>query len=194
MKKIIRILLIILLVIIIAVVLIQFEPHKYFMGNEEKTEEIISVVTLENIIQKSELNTFQAYYNGIAKVMNKEESSEVDFYVLYKAKVYAGFNMSELELRKNEEMKKILVSIPEIEINDVNVETGTLEYMFVNKKADSNMVSKRGYDASIEDVTRESKKESAIYDLAKENAKNIVLALLKPFFDDLDETYTIEFN
>jgi len=66
--------------------------------------------------------------------------------------------------------------------------------MFINEKADSNMVSKRGYDASIEDVTMESKKESAIYDLTEENAKNIILALLNPFVEDLDETYAIEFN
>lgn len=185
---------IVLLVIIIVVVFVQFKPYEYFLKNDESREEIISVITLESIIQKSELNTFQAYYNGIAKVMNKEDPSEVDFYVLYKAKVFAGFNMSELEISKNEETKKIIVSIPAIEINDVNVETGTLEYMFVNEKADRNMVSKRGYDASIEDVTRESKKESAIYDLAEENAKNIILALLNPFVEDLDETYAVVFN
>lgn len=194
MKRTISMLFIVLLVIIIVVVFVQFKPYEYFLKNDESREEIISVITLESIIQKSELNTFQAYYNGIAKVMNKEDPSEVDFYVLYKAKVFAGFNMSELEISKNEETKKIIVSIPAIEINDVNVETGTLEYMFVNEKADRNMVSKRGYDASIEDVTRESKKESAIYDLAEENAKNIILALLNPFVEDLDETYAVVFN
>lgn len=191
-KKIVKILFV-LIVIVIAVFIIQNKPYESFMKGDEPKEEIISIITLEKILQRSDLNTFLAYYNGVAKVMNEVESSEVDFYVSYRAKVLAGFDISDLKISMNDETKIIVVSIPEIQINDVNVDAGTLDYMFVNDKANNNMVSKRGYDASIKDVTKESQKASSIFDLAEENAKNIVKALLTPFVEDLDEDYEIEF-
>ena len=147
-----------------------------------KTEkEIITEATLEKVIDVDELSTFEAVYNGITEVMNKEHPENIDYYVYYEAKV-------------DDEGKKIFVTIPEIKINDINVDIASLDYIFENEKADTGTVSQEAYKAAIEDVTNESARENKIFQLAEQNAKNIIEALITPFLRQLDEEYMLEVN
>lgn len=155
-----------------------------------KRAEVISVSTLEKIINVSELSTFQAVYNGIAKVMNSKD--KVDYYVSYMAKVNAGLEFDQIEIDIDGENKKIIITMPEIEITEVNVDIASLDYIFCNKKANTNTVSQEAYRACIQDVTDESSNEENIYDLAEQNAKNIVKALIHPFVEQLDSEYVLE--
>ena len=86
----------------------------------------------------------------------------------------------------------ITVKIPEIKITDVNVDIGSLDYIFENKKANTETVSEQAYKECIEDVTRESAEEKAIYELAKQNAKNTMEAIIQPFMEQLDEEYQLQ--
>lgn len=160
------------------------------IGKESK-EEVISISTLEQIINVSELSTFQAVYNGIASVVNEVKQEEIDFYVSYKAKVYAGIDFEDIKITMDEAMKKITIAIPDVKISKVNVDIKSLDYMFENDEADNNTVSEKAYKACIADATKESKKEKAIYELAEQNAKNIMKALVKPFIEQFDSEYEL---
>ena len=72
-----------------------------FTGSENHVE-VITTAKLEKIIDISELNTFQAVYNGITKVMNEKKPDKLDYYVSYEAKVNAGFDFDKLEITKHE--------------------------------------------------------------------------------------------
>lgn len=159
---------------------------------QDKEPEIITKTTLEKIIDVSELSTFEATYNGIAKVMNEEKPENVDYYVYYEAKVKAGIDFEKVTVNVDNEQKVVTVTLPEVQINDVNVDIGSLEYIFENKKADTSTISEIAYKKCIEDVTEESKNTEAIYTLAQQNAKNVIEALVKPFIEQLDEEYTLE--
>lgn len=166
---------------------------RLFDGHKNK-EEILTVSTLEKIINISELSTFEAVYNGIAKVMNEKKPEQVDYYVSYEAKVYAGLDFEKVTITMDEEAKKINVTIPEIEITDINVDIASLDYIFLNHKANTSTVSEQAYKACIADVTDESKNEAAIYDLAEQNAMNIMRALISPFIEQLASNYELEIN
>ena len=183
-------LLVIILVLLIIGITIMFMIPKV-IGEKDK-KEVITTAALTEIINVSELNTFQAVYNGVAKVMNEKKSDRVDYYVSYEAKIYAGFDFDKLEIIKKEEAKKIVVTIPMIEIKEVNVDIISLDFMFQNSKADESTVSEEAYKACIVDAKKESESESKIYDLAKENAKNIVKALINPFIEEFDSEYELE--
>ncbi len=164
-----------------------------FVRSHNKSEkEVITKSTLEKMINVSELSTFEAVYNGITQVMNKTDDEKVDYYVYYEAKVKAGFNFEEVKINLDNREKKIVITLPKIKINDINVDIASLDYMFENKKADTETVSQEAYKAAIADVTEESKNETAIYELAKQNAVNIVEALVKPFVQQVDPEYQIE--
>ena len=164
------------------------------MSKKEKTKEIITKSTLEKIINVSELSTFEAVYNGIAQVMNKEEPTQTDYYVSYEAKVKAGIDLEKVDVSVDNKTKKISVTLPEVQITDRNVNIASLDYIFENNRANTETVSQEAYKACIEDVTNESTNETAIYELAKQNAKNIVEALINPFVEQLDSEYVLEIN
>ena len=146
------------------------------MRKAENTEhEIITKSNLEQIIHVSDLSTLEAVYNGIAKVANAESPEEIDYYVSYNAKVKAGIDFRQVEIEVNAEDKIISVTLPEIKINDVTV-------------------SAQAYQKCIEDVANEVNGEKAVYELAQENARNIIETLIKPFICQIDAEYKLEIN
>lgn len=184
----------ILLLVIIAIFAVVMVNNKDTLFNNQENEAVVTITTLREIIDTSEMNTFQAVYNGIAKVMNEDEPGNIDFYVTYEAKVYAGFDFEKVEMIKDEELKKITVTVPEIEITDVNVDIASLDYMFQEDQADTSGVSQRAYSASIKDVEMRSEDTSEIYTLAKQNAENTLYALINPFVEQFDSSYVVEIS
>ena len=154
----------------------------------------ITESNLEKIINVSDLSTLEAVYNGIAEVTNSENPDQIDYYVSYEAKVKAGIDFQQVDLDVDNEQKVITVTIPEIKINDVNVDIASLDYIFLNHKANTQTVSEEAYKKCIEDVTNETNAEDTIYELAEENAKNIIEALIKPFVCQLDAEYKLVIN
>lgn len=188
-KKKLNNLIIFVLVLAIVAVLI------FSLTSKKQTEpEIISKSTLEKIIKVSDLSTFEAVYNGIAKVMNEEKPEEVDYYVSYDAKVKAGIDFEKVEIKVDNEQKIVTIKLPKIKITDINVDIASLDYIFENDKANTSTVSEEAYKKCIEDVTNESNNENAIYKLSEQNAKNIVEALVSPFIEQLDAEYQLQIN
>lgn len=161
-------------------------------ASKKSKPEIISKSTLEDIINVSDLSTFEAVYNGIAKVTDEDKPEKVNYYVSYDAKVKAGIDFEKVDITVNTDEKIITVMLPEIKITDVNVDITSLDYIFENEKANTETVSEEAYKKCIEDVTNESNSEDAIYELAEQNARNIVEALVSPFVEQLDSEYQLE--
>lgn len=181
-------------VMIVLAVLAGIVPLAGSFFRQDEKKEIMTKSRLEEVIHVSELSTFEAVYNGITEVANKENPENIDYYVYYEAKVKAGIDFEKVEVNVDNEEKKISVTIPEIKINDVNVDIASLDYIFENEKANTETVSQEAYKAAIADVTNESANEPAVYELAEQNARNIVEALLSPFIKQFDAEYSLEIN
>lgn len=174
------------LLLVVAVILIVAVNLK-----KDNKKEIISSATLKEIIEISELSTFETVYNGVAQVMNEKKEDEIDYYVSYEATVKAGIDFEQILVDVDNEAKEIIVTMPEIQMNDSDVDIASLDYIFVNEKANDETVAQEAYVACQEDVANECSQEDAIYELAEQNAKNVVEALIKPFVNQMDEEYTL---
>lgn len=184
--------LIIPLVVILAIVgvfVMLFKP-----GAKKPAPEIISKSALEKLINVSDLSTLEAVYNGVAKVVDEENSEKILYYVSYDARIKAGIDFDKIEIDVDNDEKVISVKLPEIKITDVTVDIGSLDYIFMDNKANTETVSSEAYKKCIEDVTRESHEEEAIYELARQNAKNIIEALIRPFVEQLDSEYQLQID
>lgn len=159
--------------------------------NSKKQAQVITVSTLQEIIDVSELSTFTAVYNGIAQVMNQDNPESVDYYVSYEAKVNAGIDFEQVEIDLDEEAKTIRITMPPVELTDVNVDISSLDFIFYNQKLNTSTVTETAYKACEADVEKESQEQQAIYDLAEQNAKNVLTALVKPIVDQADTEYTL---
>lgn len=163
-------------------------------GNKKQKVEVIATSTLQKIISVNELSTFQVVYNGIAEVLNQRDIDKVDYYVSYMSRVNAGIDFGQVKIDVNHDNKIITATIPEIKIMDINVDITSLDYFFYNKKANNETVSQEAYKSCLEDVKKEVSEKEDIYELAEENAKNILKALISPFVEQLDSNYILEIN
>lgn len=160
-------------------------------GREEPQPQVFNKSTLERIINVSELSTFTAVYNGIARVANEKKPEKIDYYVSYEATVNAGIDFRAVDISINEEQKTITLKVPEAHITNQSVEMSSLEFIFLNKKADKPGVTEVAYKACEEDVRQESEQQTAICELAKQNAENVLKALTKPIVDQLGDGYQL---
>ncbi len=179
---------IIVILVTVAVVLAIISGNK----PEEPKKEIITEAMLEEVINVSELSTFEAVYNGVAKVYNKQKPINIDYYVSYCSKIKAGIDFEKVGITVDNEAKKITATLPEVTITDVTVDITTLDYIFQNAAANNASVSEEAYKACIEDATVESRRQKDIYSFAQQNAENVIKALINPFVSQLDAEYTLE--
>lgn len=158
---------------------------------QENEKEIITESTLEKIIRVSELSTFTAVYNGITEVKNRENPDTTDYYVSYEAKVKAGIDFEKIKITVDNEEKIIRIAIPDAYITKATVDIGSLDYIFMNNKANTSSVSQEAFKACEADVQAEIEKEDAILKLAAQNARNIITALVHPIMEQLDAKYQL---
>ncbi len=159
--------------------------------NRKTQAKVITTSTLKEIVKTSDLSTFQSTYNGIAKVMNEDKPEDVDYYVAYAATVKAGIDFKKVKYYIDQDSKTITVNLPKVKINKINVDITSLDYIFINKKANTSTVSEQAYKKCIDDVTNECNQENAIFELAKKTAQKSVEALIKPFVEQLDGEFKL---
>ena len=155
---------------------------------------IVSTSVLQEIVNVSELSTFEAVYNGVTQVYKEGEEQTKDniaYHVSYKGRVKLGFDFEKIKVDVNVGEKVITVTYPGVNITNVIVDITTLDYIFLDKKYNTIGVSAVAYAACIEDVKNESQTQEAIYALAEQSAKNCIRALVEPFVKQLDGDYTL---
>ena len=159
--------------------------------NDNKQAEIVTVSTLQEIINVSELSTFTAVYNGIAQVMNADDPESVDYYVSYEAKVNAGIDFEDIDVDVDEDTFTVHITVPPVTLTDVNVDISSLDFIFYNEKANTSTVTEEAFKACEADVEKESQEQAAIYELAEQNAKNVLTALVRPIIDQSETEYSL---
>ena len=181
----------IIAVLALTLIIVSATLTLFLVNNKPEEPEILTISTLKDIINISDLSTFTAVYNGIAEVKNEKKPEKTDYYVSYEATVLAGIDLAKVTVSVNNAEKSIYIDIPEIEITDINVDIASLDFIFYNNDANTSTVTEEAYKACEADVLQESKQESAIYELAKKNAINVLTALTKPIIQQLDNEYTL---
>lgn len=170
--------------LVILLLILFFLWHRIF-SNSNKPKEITTVEAtsrLEKILQISELSTYQVTFNGVADIHSDDGS--LLYYTAYQAKVSIGLDMEKIQVSVTEPEapeQKITITLPEIEIADVNVDPGSLDYIFEDSSADTDTVSITALPACKADAEAECRSDEAIFELARENAVRTVEALMQPF-------------
>ncbi|MCM1089599.1 MAG: DUF4230 domain-containing protein [Butyrivibrio sp.] len=185
-----------LIILVLAIILAVFMSITLFRVKEQaairkaQEAEVELESKLYSVIGLSDLSTYECVYNDICTVMDGDKSDMVAYYCAYESRVKAGIDFDKVDVEVKD--KTITVTIPEVRITDINVDIASLDYMFEDKKADTNTVSQQAYKACIADVERKCASEERICQLAEQNAQNILRALILPFVQQLDSEYVLE--
>lgn len=163
---------------------------KFFKGGaaEEEQAAIVTSSQLEKVLQISELSTYKVAYNGVAAV--RDESGSLLYNVAYESVVSIGIDMNQIHVEiddTDEANKEIIVTLPKIEITGVDVDPGSLDYIFEKKSANTEDVSVTAISACKADVEEECQANMVLFELARENAVNTIEALMKPLMEQYEE-------
>lgn len=151
----------------------------------------ITEATLEEVIEISDLSTLDYTYNSITDVKD-EDGETVKYHVAYKGKVTAGIDLEKVDVSVDEETKKIVVRVPETMIQNIDVDMGTMEFIFEKDKYETETVTQEAYKACRADLEKKATGESTLLSMAKDNAIDAITALISPWVEQLDEEYTVE--
>lgn len=158
---------------------------------EEGKVTTISEVTLDQVFDIQELSTADYTYNAIAKAYD-EDGSTVRYYVAYEGRVKAGIDFGKIECRIDKEEKIITITLPEVELKEKTVDPGTMEYIFKDKRSESETVHQEAYQICEADLEEKTKDAKELLHFAEENAAAVVKALVMPWVEQIDADYTVE--
>lgn len=162
------------------------------LPKKEAEPQIDITVTLTKIVNTSDLATSVFDYKGIAEVPNQKKPEKIDYYILYKASVYAGIDFSQVKFTEDKASKTITATLPEVKVLDTVVDPSSMEFMFQNKKADNVSVTSVALTACETDIQQECTTDSAILDVARMNAENAIRALAEPVIQNVAPDHTLE--
>lgn len=190
---------VIMLAVVVIVVIVGYKLacQLGWFGLKPKVETtILTSSQLEEVLQIDDLSVCSITYNGVAEVPQKKHPNKVAYYVSYEAIAKASLNMEDIKVQIDDNVgegqpKKIIVTLPQIQVKEINVDMGTMEYMFIKKSANTADVSEEAYAACIADAGEECRGNDVFLQMAKENCENTVRALLMPIIENQDELYNL---
>lgn len=157
---------------------------------EEGKLTTISESSLQKIIEINELSTVDYTYNATVS-KTKPDSTEIMYHVAYEGTVTAGIDFHEIAFDLNEEEKIVTITIPEVEIHNISVNMGTMDYIFTKDKYDTETISQEAYKLCKADLKKRIEDEELLKKTAKENAISSVEALFKPWIETVDKEYQV---
>ena len=153
----------------------------------------ISEASLEKVIEINELATVDYTYNAIATAY-AQDNKTVKYNVAYEGVVNAGIDFKEIDIQLNEEEKVIKITLPAVEIQDIRVDSGTLDYIFTKDKYETETISEEALRICKADLEKRVSEEDLLKTTAKENAVESIKALFAPWIEVMDADYTVEIN
>lgn len=159
------------------------------IGTEGKVT-TITKTSLQEIFEISELSTASYTYNAIATLYAEDETA-VKYHVAYNGTVAAGIDFSKIDIKIDENTKKITVELPACEILETTVDFGSMEYIFIDKKSESETVSQEAYHACKADLEMRAAKDGRLITMAEKNAASAVEALVSPWMKQAYSDYEV---
>lgn len=180
------------IVICVIAVVCTIAVPRIIVASQPVQPEVVTVPTLQQIINLSDLSTSTSVYNGIAEVDDEDDPEKIDYYVSYKAKVKAGIDLSSVKIEIDKNAKVVSITLPQVHLTEVNVDITSLDYIFLDDSANTSTVSSQAYKACEEDANAESQQQGQILELARQNAENTIKALVEPFVQQADAAYNVK--
>ena len=158
----------------------------FFLVNPNKNKAtVITESQLKEAVEINDLSTAEFVYNGIAEVYKEKKKDKIDYRVKYNSTVKVGVDLSKISFDIDNENKTVKPILPRIEIQEISVKPDGMSFIPDDAKGDINKVR----SVCEDDATKEAKNSKELFEIAKENLKNTVEALLKPLIEN--DGYTI---
>lgn len=150
----------------------------------------ITESSIKDVFEINELQTVDYIYNAIARAYDSDGKT-LKYYVTYNGKITAGIDFSSVDINIIEEQKIIKISVPDVTIQDTVVDAGTLEFIFEKKKYNKESIYQEAYGICQSDLDKKASTEPKLLNMARDNAKQVIEALITPWVEQIDSDYTV---
>lgn len=164
------------------------------VGEEGEVEETISETNIRKVFDISGLQTADYIYNSVVRVYDDKDDSKIKYYVSYEGTIKVGINFNDIKIEIDDDNKKIIFTIPEVEIQDTIVEAGTLDFIFEKEKYDTDETYNEAYQKCQNDLDQKAKSETDLLKTAQDNTEQVIKALTTPWIDQVYPDYKMEFQ
>lgn len=172
----------------IAALLLIAAAATLFIGKSKGTE-IDAESSLKEIVASSDLSACEYTYNSIANV---SDGKRMLYHVAYEGTVKAGFDFNEITVKRDREQKKVLIKIPDIKVNSVNVDQSSMEFIFDQRKSENNeTIFQEAYSECLKDLRKKAENNKALKKMARENSISTIKALAEPWREAIPEGYEL---
>ena len=154
--------------ILIACIILLVAPWK----SDKARLTTISKSSLQKMVEIDELSTIESPYNAVVTKYNKKNKAM--YHVAYEGIVTAGVDASKIDFEVDEEKKIIKITLPKVKLHSTSVDMGTMQYIFTDDDYETETVSQEAYKLCKADLEKRAKEETALTDMAKENAISCV--------------------
>lgn len=161
------------------------------IGEEGKVTTNIDA-RLEEVVRSGRLYTAEYPYNGYVAVTDDEGAAK--YYVAYEGTVKAGIDdIKDINLTVDKDSKTITIQLPEVKVYPPEVDAGTLEYIFVDEKYNTETVASEAFKKASEDIRTKVENDNEFKMAATETVKTAERAIIKPWLNLVEEgeTYTV---
>ena len=111
--------------------------------------------------------------------MYKPDSTQIDYHIRYDATIRIGIDMGKVTFKVNEQNKTITPVLPKIEITQISLDPSNIGFIPANAMGDL----KQAFAVCKEDIQKEANETKELYDIAGENIRSTMEALLYPILD-----------
>lgn len=147
----------------------------------------VTETSLEEVVTTGKLYTAEYPYNGYTAVYDEEAGDgTIKYYVAYRGMVKAGIDVSKIQVTLEKDSNRIIVRLPEVEIEEPVVDSGRMQYIFTKKKYETETVTQEAYKKAIEDLKEKVNADDSIVATATESAKAAEKALIEPWVNQVD--------
>lgn len=163
----------------------------------DKEKITVSASSIEERLSKcSSLTTARLDYRGMIKYEEGDIPyiNKKSFSMIYDAHIKAGIDLSQAKVEVNG--KKIKVTVPAPEIQDIVVSPDSLEF-YDEKLALFNWTDREDTAKAMEYAKQDAAAKASQTDIltqASDQAKTVINTLITPISDSKDEEYQIEFH
>ncbi len=169
----------------------------FLVPNKERKIKITVRSTLENFVEKSDLETVNISYNVIAKKCKDEKkcdlkSNNIDdfqYVVSCKGKITAGIDFSKVKIDVEPSSKKIIIHLPDANLTD-NPTVGSIKFLNGAEVPSDELPNARALCQDT--IIAKSKEDKNVLPAAKNQATLILTEFYGQWIKAYDASYSVE--
>ena len=159
------------------------------IGTEATVGLVEQGTMVEDVVRISELQTLEYSYDAICRV---EDYGATVYYIAYESTVTLGINTNDIEFAYGDEKSKIItIILPPVEILEVNVDAGSMDYIFVNDAYNNSAASVTAQQFCEADVQGKIDRDETMFTSARENTEAEIRALTEPLIEQFYPDYEL---